>query len=213
MLYDLSPAMDENLKVWPGDEPPRREIKCHQKDGASVTLSTLHTTVHAGSHVDGPNHYGLDAPGIDGVPLERFIGRCQIVSASVKRATRVGVGDLSVKVTEPRVLIRTGTFEGPGVFNEDFAGLAPELIDEFASRGVVLVGVDTPSVDLFDSKDLPAHKAFLRNDVSILEGVILNGVADGVYELFALPLKLVGFDGSPVRAVVREIAPAQSQTE
>ena len=66
-----------------------------------------------------------------------------------------------------------------------------------------LVGIDTPSVDLFDSKDLPAHKAFLRCDMAILEGLVLAEVPPGLYELIALPLKLVGFDASPVRAVLR----------
>jgi arylformamidase len=73
------------------------------------------------------------------------------------------------------------------------------------TRGVKLIGIDTPSVDLFSSKDLPAHKRFLANDMAILEGIMLNGVPDGVYELIALPLKLVGFDASPVRAVLRTI--------
>ena len=78
-------------------------------------------------------------------------------------------------------------------------------MDTLAEAGVKLVGIDTPSVDLFTSKDLPAHNAFLRNDMVIVEGLVLDGVEDGVYELIALPLKLVGFDASPVRAVLRTL--------
>jgi arylformamidase len=70
---------------------------------------------------------------------------------------------------------------------------------------VELVGIDTPSVDLFASQDLEAHKACLRHDVAILEGLVLDGVPPGTYELIALPLKLVGYDASPVRAVLREL--------
>ena len=85
----------------------------------------------------------------------------------------------------------------------NFSGLEPELIDHLASHGVRLVGVDTPSVDMFDSKDLPAHNRCLAHGIAILEGLVLNEVPPDEYELIALPLKLEGFDASPVRAVLR----------
>lgn len=203
MLYDITPSVDDRLAVWPGDQPPRREIKCHLKDGATVTLSTLHSTVHTGAHADGPNHYGLDAPSIDQMPLEHYLGPCQVVSAAVRPAARVRLSDLSAEVSESRVIIRTSSYPDPTQFNTDFAALDPELVEALAAKGVITIGVDTPSVDLFDSKDLQAHKAFLRRHMAILEGLVLRGVADGVYELIALPLKLIGFDASPVRAVLR----------
>ena len=96
-------------------------------------------------------------------------------------------------------------FPDPARFSEDFAAVSPELVDQLHRQGVRLVGIDTPSLDLFASKDLPAHQACLRNDMAILEGIVLDGVPEGVYELIALPLRLVGFDASPVRAILREI--------
>lgn len=206
MLYDLSPPIDERLAVWPGDERPRREVKCRLEDGAPVTLSALHTTVHTGTHADGPNHYGLGAPGIDEVPLDRFLGPCQVVTAKVGRGERVRPAHLARLVDQPRVLLRTSTYPDPTNFNTDFAAISVELVETLAARGVVLIGIDTPSVDLFDCKDLQAHKAFLKHDVSILEQLVLKDVPDGVFELIALPLKLIGFDASPVRAVLRTIA-------
>lgn len=207
-LYDLSPPIDDRLAVWPGDEPPRREIKCHLKDGASVTLSAYHASVHAGSHADGPNHYGLNAGGIDTRPLEHFIGACQVITVEAERGKRYGPDRLrpvGVQIKAPRVLLRTNTYTDYANFQRDFAALEPALVDWFKDRGVTTVGVDTASVDLFDSKKLEAHNAFLRNDITIIEGLILKDVPDGMYELMALPLKLVGYDGSPVRAVLREI--------
>lgn len=207
MLIDITPPIDERLAVWPGDEPPRREIKCHLKDGASVTLSAFHTTVHAGAHVDGPNHYGVDAPGIDQRPLEHYVGPCQVISVAAIRGTRYGPNDLrpvGVRIEAQRILFKTGTYTDYTNFQRDFAALQPELVDWLKERGVTTVGVDTPSVDLFDSKKLEAHNAFLRNDISIIEGLMLKDVPDGMYELIALPLKLVGYDGSPVRAVLRK---------
>src|SRR5262249_41096269 len=106
-------------------------------------------------------------------------------------------------VRAPRLLLATGTFPAPGHFNQDFAALAPELVDALHDAHVSLVGIDTPSVDLFASKDLPAHQRFLAHDMAILEGLVLTNVPEGTYELIALPLPVVGFDASPVRAVLR----------
>jgi arylformamidase len=202
MIYDISPPVSERLRVWPGDTPPSREVLCDMRRGDNLTLSTLHATVHLGAHADGPNHYGRDATAIDQMPLDYYLGPCQVVRLPVPPRTRI-LPAVPVPITAERVLFATGTYPDPERFNEDFAALSPELVEDLHSRGVKLVGIDTPSVDLFDSKDLPAHLAFLKYDMAILEGLVLAEVPAGVYELIALPLKLVGFDASPVRAVLR----------
>lgn len=204
LLYDISPPLSPSLAVWPGDTPLSREILMDMAKGNNITLSTMRGTVHLGAHADGPNHYGNGAS-IDERSLDYYIGTCQVMHVDVERGSRVEVRDLPYEVRAKRVLIATSTFPDPNQFNEDFAALSPQLVDFMHTRGVRLIGIDTPSVDLFSSKDLPAHKRFLANDMAILEGIILNGVPDGVYELIALPLKLVGFDASPVRAVLRTI--------
>jgi arylformamidase len=123
----------------------------------------------------------------------------------VARGTRIGPHHLQAPLQAPRVLLATGTFPDPTRFERDFAALHPELVDHLHARGVRLVGIDTPSVDLFESKDLPAHQRFLAHDMAILEGLLLRHVPPGVYELIALPLPLVGFDASPVRALLRPL--------
>lgn len=205
MLHDITPPITTALAVWPGDTPPSRQVLCDMRAGANVTLSTLHATVHLGAHADGPNHYGRDAGGIGERPLDYYIGPCQVVRVSIGRGKRIGPADLKSAITAPRVLFATGTYPEPTRFNEDFAALSPELIDHLHDRGVRLVGIDTPSVDLFDSKDLPTHRAILRHDMAILEGLVLIDVPEGSHELIALPLKLMGFDASPVRAVLRSM--------
>ncbi len=211
-LIDLSPLVSGRLKVWPGDTPPSREVICDMHKGANITLSTLHATVHLGSHADGANHYGLDAPSIDRMPLERYIGPCQVLRVAAVRGTRItpaqveGLDDIRT----PIVLLKSGTFPDPESWNEDFAALSIDLVDALASRGVTTIGVDTPSVDLFSSKDLEAHHAILRHGIAILEGLNLSAVEAGpqiIYELIAPPLRLEGFDGSPVRAVLRRMHP------
>ena len=99
--------------------------------------------------------------------------------------------------------MRTQTYSDANNFTTDFAALSPELVDALADRGVITIGVDAPSVDLFTDKQLIAHNAILRRGLAILEGLVLRDVAAGEYELIAAPLKLMGFDGSPVRAMLR----------
>lgn len=213
MIFDISPLIDHRLKVWPGDTPPSREVLCDIAAGANITLSTLRATVHLGSHVDGPNHYSAAAPGVEAWPLDRFWGLCHVIDAPIARApggARTSLSHLRTpldSIHHPRVLLKTGSFPDPAAFNEDFAGLDPALIDALASRGVQLIGIDTPSVDTFSSKDLPAHAACLRHTIAILEGLVLRDVPPGIYELVALPLRLAGFDASPVRAALRPATP------
>jgi arylformamidase len=161
--------------------------------------------VHAGAHADAPSHYGVDADAIDNRPLALYLGPCQVVSVEVARRSRVGVADLRGPIVAERVLVATGTYPDPERFTEDFAALEPGLIDWLHERDVRLVGIDTPSVDLFDDQVLVAHRRFLAHDMAILEGLVLKDVPDGLYELIALPLRLVGFDASPVRAVLRPL--------
>jgi arylformamidase len=205
-IFDITPRISPRLAVWPGDTPASREVLLDLKAGDVVTLATLRATVHLGAHADAPSHYGAEAEPIEHRSLRHYLGPCQVIAAHVPRGARVGPDALTAKVAAPRVLFTTGTYPDPCHFNEDFAALAPELIDRLHAQGVITVGIDTPSIDLFDSKDLPAHRAVLRHDMAILEGLALRDVPPGVYELIALPLPLEGFDASPVRAVLR--APA-----
>jgi arylformamidase len=202
MIYDITPPITPRLAVWPGDTPPTREVLCDMARGDNITLSTLRATVHLGAHADAPSHYGKDAPTIEARNLDYYLGPCQVVRVSANRKQRVMLSEFEPRAE--RILLATGTFPDPENFNNDFAAYDPALIDWFHENGVKLIGIDTPSIDLFDSKDLPSHHAVLRNDMAILEGLVLHDVPEGMYELIALPLRLAGFDASPVRAILRQ---------
>lgn len=202
MLIDISPPITADLAVFPGDTPASREVLMDIARGDPLTLSTLRATVHLGAHADAPNHYGHPARAIDEQDLALYVGPCQVMRVRIARGGRVAPRDLTGKIESERLLLATGTFPDSRVFNRDFAAIEPGLVDHLADRGVRLVGIDTPSVDPAASKDLAAHKRFLARDVAILEGLVLDGVAPGLYDLIALPLRLVGFDASPVRAVL-----------
>ncbi len=213
-LIDISPTISESLNVWPGDNGFSREVLADTEKGANITLSTIRTTVHLGSHADASNHYGTKAEGavgIDAMPLRHYVGPCRVVSvlASVSRGVsgrRIVPADIVDfdAITEPRVLLKTCSFPDPHQWNSDFDALSVELVEALAARGVITIGIDTPSVDVQDSKDLPAHRAILRHKIAIIEGLRLAAVEPGVYELMAAPLKLAGADASPVRAVLRK---------
>ncbi len=202
MIHDITPPITPDLKVFPGDTPLSREVLLDMSRGDALTLSTLRATVHLGAHADAPSHDGRDARTIERQPLELYIGPCRVVHVEKRLVTPDQLPD---SLDTERLLIATGTYPDPTGWNADFAALHPDLVDYLHGQGVRLVGVDTPSVDPADSRDLPAHRRFLANDMAIMEGLVLADVPDGVYELIALPLPLVGFDASPVRAILRSL--------
>ncbi len=199
---DITAPVTADLAVWPGDNPPTREVLMDFTRGDHLALSTLRTTVHLGTHADAPSHTDAQGAAIEASDLSVYLGACQVVRVDVARGARIGLADLADEITAPRVLFKTGTFPDPESWNADFAALEPALIQELASRGVCLIGIDTPSVDLSDSKELPSHAACVGGGVAILEGLRLGHVDPGEYTLIALPLALVGFDASPIRAVL-----------
>ena len=204
-IYDITPPVTGDLAVWPGDSPPSREVLLDLARGDNITLSTLHATVHLGAHADAPSHYGRSGASIEARPLDPYLGRCRVIHADVSPGERVPANVLPSDLEVHRVLFRTGTYPDPTRFAEDYAALSVELLDRAHAAGVRLVGIDTPSVDTFESKDLPAHARCLEHDLAILEGLVLDAVPAGPYELIALPLPLVGFDASPVRAILRTL--------
>lgn len=206
MLIDISPVVDASIGVWPGDTPFARNVNVDMGAGANLTLSDIRTTLHVGAHSDAPSHYLASGEDIASRSLEYFVGRCNVLRVAVGRGERIVPRHIEGKTIDaPRVLFCTGTFPDPYAWNDDFASLSPELIDELHGRGVILVGIDTPSVDPFASKLLEAHQALAGYDMSNLEGLVLDHVVEGAYELLALPLRIRGGDASPVRAVLRTL--------
>ncbi len=201
-IIDISPEISEEIAVWPGDTLYKREVLMDVNQGDSFGLSRITSTLHLGAHTDAPNHYSTGA-GISERSLNYYFGPCQVVSVSVSKGERVVVDHLP-EIKAPRVLFKTGSFPDPNNWNNDFCSLSPELIDLLAEKNVLLAGIDTPSIDPFESKELEAHSRVEKHNMAILEGVVLDKVREGFYTLCALPLKLKGADASPVRAVLIE---------
>lgn len=164
-------------------------------------------SAHTGSHVDAPLHYLADGVAIEQLDLTPFWGRAQVVTVS-KEAGPLFPADFHHidLAAAPRLLIHSPASQiNPNLFPEQFVYPSPELAHHLKDRGVILFGNDGPSMDHQESKRLPGHKALFANGIAILEGLDLSAVPDGVYEFVALPLKIVGGDGSPVRAALRTV--------
>lgn len=205
MLYDLSPTIKPELPVWPGDTPFSSRLSWSIAQGASVNLSAITTTPHLGSHADAPFHTEPRGEGMADMPLDRYLGPCRVIRVPPQPLIEPRHVD-GFDLTNPgRILFKTESVRDRRTFPERFTAISPELANLLAEKGVLLVGMDTPSVDPFDSKTLDAHHALFRGGIAILEGLVLDGVPEGVYELIALPLKMAGLDASPVRAVLRSL--------
>ncbi len=204
-LIDISPEISADLDVWPGDTPFSREVSMDTDKGDHLGLSKVQTTLHLGAHTDAPNHYAKKAEGIGDRSLHYYWGSCQVITTSTKKGERIQWSDLkSQDIQAPRVLLKTSSFPDPNQWNNDFSALSVELVNQLAKHNVILVGIDTPSVDLFDCKELQAHQQIFKYNMAILEGIVLNQIDDGVYHLSCLPLKIRHGDASPVRAVLAD---------
>lgn len=205
LLYDISRTVSPKLAVWPGDAPFSYEHRSRTQNGASVNLTTLTLSPHTGSHADAYYHVADDGAHPAEMSLYKYIGRAHVAtierqSGGIVPADFAGHDLIGLQ----RLLIHTWVSELPdGTWPEDFPYPTVELVDWLAARGVVLFGLDSPSVDRFDSPDLPCHHRLREHGIVNLEMLCLAGVPDGVYELIALPLKLAEVCGSPVRAVLR----------
>lgn len=204
-LYDLSPALVPDLPVWPGDTRFEGRFTARLAEGAAANVGAFSTTTHAGSHADAPLHTEAGGAAISELPLEPFLGPCRVVAVPPVPLLEPHHLPPAAAGDPPRLLLKTGSVPDRGRFPESFTALGPELAAELARRGLLLVGLDTPSVDPLDSDDLPAHHALAGAGVVILEGLLLDAVPPALYELIALPLKLAGLDASPVRAVLRPL--------
>lgn len=202
-VWDISPLISEKTAVFPGDTKFEREVLLDQMKGDNLDLSTIKTTVHIGAHTDAPNHYDKNGVGIDKRDINIYLGTAQVIS--VETTGRIKLNDIeNTEIKASRVLFKTNSFNDPNLWHNSFNALSVELVQYLAKKNVILIGIDTPSVDLADDKELQAHHEIAKNDMAILEGILLSDVEDGLYDLIALPLKIKDADASPVRAVLLE---------
>lgn len=203
-IWDISQTLRPGLPVWPGDTAFAFARSWRMEDGSPVNVGRMTMSTHSGTHGDAPLHYAAEAADIASVSLEPYLGECLVVDARGASGV-VEIGDLPVLEGATRVLLRTFERFPHEAWGSGFTAIAPETIRWLAAQGVRLIGTDAPSLDPQESKTMEAHRAVLAADMRILEGLVLDDVPPGRYELIALPLKIAGGDAGLCRAILREL--------
>ena len=201
-IIDITPLISPKTAVFPGDTAFSRSELLSFEKGHNLVLSSINSTVHIGAHTDAPSHYHSEGKTMESVSLEAYLGQCQVIEVAIEAGQRILSKDLLQPVASKRILLKTNSFPDPNNWNADFNSCSKELIEFLDSKGVCLVGIDTPSVDLSDDKELEAHNSIYKNKMAILEGIVLSNVDPGLYQLIALPLPIEKADASPVRAIL-----------
>ena len=205
-IIDITQRVFVGKPVWPGDTDFGMERVSIIAPGNPVNVSCLTLSPHTGTHMDAPFHYDPDGISAGEVDLDIYMGIAHVIDATSAGAL-VEPHHIEGQLPDAiqRVLIKTDGNQDPDTWPTGFTAMHADTVHMLAAKGVKLIGIDTPSMDPEDSKDMPAHQAIRSHGIAILESILLNGVDVGTYELIALPLKLSGCDGSPVRAVLRTI--------
>lgn len=204
-IIDISRKLERGTPTWPGDTPFSYEVSWTKEQSGSVNVGKLTMSIHTGTHVDAPFHFDSEGKRIYDLDLNIYAGPARVIDMSGRES--IGASDLQdvdLAGTE-RLLLRTGSWKDPDEFPQTITYLRADLAPYLAEKGVRLIGVDVPSVDPLDSKELAAHHSLHMHRIHILEGIDLDRIEPGDYELIALPLPLAEGDGSPVRAVLRSL--------
>ena len=205
-IYDISMGVQPGMPVWPGDPPVILERSESIADGGHANVSRIACSVHVGTHVDAPIHFVEGAATVDRTPLKVLVGRVYVVH--LPRADVLDARVLDAAGIPPRtrrVLFRTRNStqwaRGERSFRKDYIAVAPSGAEWLVRKGVHLVGVDYLSVAPFDKTE-ETHRILLGAGVVVVEGLYLADVKQGRYTLYCLPLKLIGSDGAPARAIL-----------
>ncbi|MBJ8105465.1 MULTISPECIES: arylformamidase [Bacillus cereus group] len=202
---DISQPLNNDIATWPGDTPFSYEVSWSKENSGSVNVGKLTMSIHTGTHIDAPFHFDNDGKKVLDLDIDVFIGTARVIDVSGLES--IGKRELESFNLEgvERLLLRTSSHGKAQEFPEEIPYLRADIAPFLSSKGIRLIGVDVPSVDPLDDKELAAHHQLFKHGIHILENVVLDHVADGDYELIALPLALTDADGSPVRAVIRPI--------
>ena len=207
-FYDVTVLVSEEMPVWPKDPAVALPLAQSIARGDAANVTRIEMGAHTGTHIDAPIHFEPNGCGIDQLPLDVLVGPCRVfdLTAVPGHINRAVLAQCDMRGVT-RALFKTRNSQrwarGERTFDPNFTAVAADAAVELVARGVKLVGVDYLSVEPFGSKEHPVHHILLRANVVVVEGLNLNDVPAGDYELLALPLKLRGADGAPARVILR----------
>ena len=203
-IWDISPSVDESAAVFPGDTAYSQTLHFSLAPGCPVNVNSITLSPHTGAQADAPLPYANGEASVGELDLTPYLGPCRVIHC-LDCGPLVLPGHIAHALQDlpARVLLRTARSASQAW--DAFTAIAPETLALLASKHITLIGIDTPSVDPSTSQDLPSHHQLLAHGLRVLENLVLDDVAEGDYELIALPLKLTKADASPVRAILREL--------
>ena len=203
-IWDISPAVDEQAEVFPGDTAYSQQLHFSLSPDCPVNVNRITLSPHTGAHADAPLHYGSGQASIGELALAPYLGPCRVIHC-IDCGPQVEPEHIAHALADlpPRVLLRTARRASQSWAS--FTAVAPATLALLATKNIALIGIDTPSLDPASSQGLPSHQQLLAHGLRVLENLVLDDVAEGDYELIALPLKLTRADASPVRAILREL--------
>lgn len=209
---DISVSVHQGLVHWPGDPEFEAHLVSSLERNDPCNVTRISTSVHIGTHMDSPAHFLDGGAGIDQAPIDATIGQCRVIEISDPVAIRPGELEPYGLEADERILFKTRNSErlwSQPEFVEDFVYVSKEAAQFLVDRQVRTVGIDYLSVGGFFRDGVETHRILLGAGIWIIEGLNLSVVEPGRYELVCLPVKLLGSDGAPARAVLRPVQPAQ----
>ncbi|AHG64415.1 arylformamidase [Advenella mimigardefordensis] len=205
-IWDISAPVDAQSPVFPGDTPYTQKWSWTLSADCPVNVSEISLSPHVGTHADAPLHYDSQGSAVGELSLTPFIGPCRVLHI-LRQDGLIYPDDMANTMAgcPPRLLVRSCQQARTREWSPAFASFAPETLDVLHQQGIILIGIDTPSIDPAASKSLDSHQRIRRYDMRVLENLVLDQVPAGDYELIALPLKWTRADASPVRAILRSL--------
>ena len=205
-IYDISPPVGPASPVFPGDTAYQQLWTATLAPGCPVNVSALTLSPHLGAHADAPLHYDPTGAAVGALDLMPYLGPCRVIHA-IAPGPLIEWHHLAHALNDlpPRLLVRTYQRMPIDQWDPNLSAFAPETLERLADLGVLLVGIDSASIDPADSKTLPSHQVIRQRGLRVLENLVLDDIPEGDYELIALPLKLMLADASPVRAILRDL--------
>jgi arylformamidase len=203
-LFDISVPLDAGLPTYPGNAPVSLEPVKRLARGDSSNVSTLHMSAHGGTHVDAPRHFFDNGAGTEALPLDLLCGRARVIEVTSRTVAVQDLAKLDLS-EDVRVLIKTHNSRlwGDSTFHPDYVGVSEAAARHLVDHGIKVLGVDYLSVEPFKTPGAPTHHVLLAAGTIVIEGLNLRDIEPGVYEMYCLPLRLVGADGAPARVVLR----------
>ena len=207
-IYDVTIAVSEVVPTFPGDPTVKIDVCAAIANGDPANVSQICLGVHTATHVDAPNHFIEGTRKVDELDLYKLVGECQVVELT-EDVMAIEPHHIENLNGAERILFKTRNShfwnEPEKGFRTDFTYIEPSAAKILVEKGVKLVGIDYLSVEKFGAKTFDTHYTLLEKEVVIIEGLDLREVPAGNYELFCLPLKIVGGagDGAPARTILR----------